>query len=137
METATVQLPKDLIEAAIRSEVSTALVKAFGEHKVIIDRIVSSVLTQKVDREGKKSCGYNSDIEFVQWAAEDCLRKVVTEIMTAELVRYKTTIKENIIQQLSKKNSPLLKQLIESMTTGIITASESKWRINVTYDGKA
>lgn len=132
MEDATLKLPKDLIEAAIEKQVSIAMVEAFDDKGQIINSAVSKVLWAKVDSEGKSSRYHqSSDKPFIQWALTDALRKTVVKTINEEIKRYEQTIKDHIKKELSKKNSPLLKQLVEGMGKGIVNALQSKWSFNL------
>ena len=134
-ETAYLQLPKEMIEAAIQREVSLSMCRALGDSSAILDSAVKAVLTQKVDSDGKRS-GYGNGIEYIQWAMEVALKKAISEALTLEIGKYKETIKQNIAEQLKKKNSPLLSRLVDSMSTGIVGALENKWQLTVEYKGK-
>ena len=132
METASLQLPKDLIEGAIQREVSLAIAKALGDRVQILDQVVQRVLTQKVD-DGGKPTSYGHSLEFVQWAVNKALQDAVKRAINEEIGKYGEVIRKSIADQLSRKNSPLLKQLVDGMTTGIVTALGDKWRLTVTY----
>lgn len=132
METASLQLPKDLIEGAIQREVSLAIAKALGDQANILDKVVQRVLTQKVDSSGKPS-DYSQNAEFIQWVVDQALREAVKKAINEEIGKYGEVIKKSIADQLAKKNSPLLKQLVEGMTTGIVSALGNSWSLNVTY----
>jgi len=134
METASLQLPRDMIEAAIQREVSISISKALGDSAKILNEVVRQVLTSKVDRDGKPS-SYGG-LEFIKWAMEDSLKKAVKESINEEIGKYKDVIKKNITEQLAKKNSPLVKQLVDGMCTGVTQALENKWQITVSYQGK-
>jgi len=131
METATLQLPKDLIEAAINQHVQVAIAQAMGGRANILEQAVKQVLTAKVDSEGKPSRGYGNDIEFIQWAVRDTLQKAVKETLNAEIVNHKEAIRKAIVELLSRKNSPLIKQMAEVMTAGMVDIASSQWRLTV------
>ena len=131
METATLQLPKDLIEAAINQHVQVAIAQAMGGRASILEQAVKQVLTAKVDNEGKPSRGYGNDIEFIQWAVRDTLQKAVKETLNAEIANHKEAIRKSIVELLSRKNSPLIKQMAEVMTAGIVSAASSRWNLTV------
>jgi phage baseplate assembly protein W len=131
METATLQLPKDLIEAAIQQNVAAAMAKAMGGYSSLMAEAVNRVLNQKVDDDGKPS-NYSSNIPFIQWAVNDALRKAVQDALAQEVVKYEAEVRRQIVEQLGKKNSPIVKQLVENMTSGLIEAATNKYRLTVT-----
>lgn len=130
METATLQLPKDLIEAAIQQNVAAAMTKAMGGYQSLMSEAVNRVLNQKVDSDGKPS-SYSSNIPFIQWAVGDALRSAVKAALAEEVVKYEAEVRRQIVEQLSKKNSPIVKQLVENMTKGLIEAATSKYQLTV------
>lgn len=135
-DNATLQLPRDLIEGAINAHIQTALAAALGDKAKILETAVAQVLTAKVDSEGKPGRGYGHDVEFIQWAVRDCVMKAVREALQQEITKHEAVIKKHIAEQLSRKNSPLLKQLVDTMTTGMVSAASDRWRLTVSYDEK-
>jgi len=133
---ATLQLPKDLIESAIQQHVTLALANSLGDGSRILEQVVKRTLEQKVDSEGKPE-RYSSqgNATYIQWLVNDALRKAVHAAVIEELSKYQDRIREALAANLKQKNSPLLKQLVEAMTTGMIKASTDKWRLTVNVTG--
>lgn len=131
---ATLQMPRDLIEAAVRQNVSAAVIAAFKEHPQIIEKLVLHVLNQQVTSSGKvSSISYANRFNLIDVLAGNAIREMVRETLSVEVQKYKDHVRENIIAALRRKNSPLLKQLAESMASGIVSASTSKWRMTVEF----
>jgi hypothetical protein len=61
----------------------------------------------------------------------DALRKAVQAALAEEVVKYQDEVRRQIVEQLSKKNSPIVKQLVENMTKGLIEAATSKYHLSV------
>lgn len=133
METATLQLPKDLIEAAIQTNVAKAMSEAMGGYPALMSQAVERVLNQKVDSDGKPS-SYSSSITFIQWAVNNSLRKAVQDALAQEVTKYEGEVRRQIADQLARKNSPIVKQLVENMTKGLIEAATNKYRLTVTVE---
>lgn len=129
-EQATLQLPKDLIEAAINQNVQAAVCAALADKSQILQMAVGQVLTGKVDSEGKP-CTYSSAQPFIQWAVHASIKKAVQSVLEVELAKHHDAIRAEIARQITAKNSPLLKQLVEAMATGMVKATESKWTFSV------
>lgn len=130
---ASVLLPKDLVEGAIRTQVAAAMVAALGDKAALIETCVHRVLTQKVDRDGNVGRGYGNDEEFIQWAMKTAVVDAVKSVITEEVGKYKDTMRKHIAAQLSRKNSPLLKQLVDNMTEAVTTAAANKWMLTVNF----
>lgn len=134
METATLQLPKDLIEAAINQQVQAAMAKALGASNRVLDMAVHQVLTSKVDESGK-ACSYGR-MEFIQWAVQDTMKTAIKEALNAEISKYKDRIHEQLVSELQKKNSPLLKRLVAGMVDGTVAGIADKYRLTINFDGQ-
>ncbi|MGE4243667.1 hypothetical protein [Ramlibacter sp.] len=131
MEGATLQLPKDLVEAAINQHVQIAITQALGGQQKLLAQAVHQVLTQKVDSDGKPGRGYGSDREFITWAVDESLRAAVKRVISEELVKYEDVLRQQISDQLSRKNSPLIKQLAEGVVKGAIDATKNQYSFHV------
>jgi hypothetical protein len=131
METASVTLPKDLVEAAIQKEVSAAMLRALGGHEQVMQMAVTRVLEQKVDSDGKPG-SYSSNVPFVQWACGNAIRQAVSEAFATEVKKFEGDIRKQLVAALAKKNSPLVKQLVQAMTSGIVEHTENRWRLQIT-----
>jgi len=131
-EDATLKLPKDLLESAIRDNVALAVASAMGDGSRILTEAVSRVLTQRVDSDGKPTnSSYGAVQTYVQWLVNTAIRKAVADCLVSEVGKHEEAIRAEIARQLSLKKSPLLKQLTDAMTTGVIRATENKWRFTV------
>lgn len=137
METASLQLPKDMIEAAIKQQVSVAIATALKGHEAIIDRAVNAVLSAKVDRNGGKDA-YGSGQPFIEWLCKDAIEKVVREVCVEEIEKIKPQVRESIVSYLAKKNSPLTKRLAEAMVDGVSQVLGSQYRstVNINFESR-
>ena len=131
MEGASLTLPKDLIEGAISQHVALAVANAFGSHSVIITRVVQQVLAQKVGNDGQPSKYGNDTMTFVQWAMQDALKKAVQDALVDEIKKHEADIRQQIATQLRSTRSPLVRQLVENMASGIVEAASNKYRLTV------
>jgi hypothetical protein len=129
----TFQIPKDVIEPIITAHIAAAVSAALAGRERIVEMTVSQLLNMKVDSEGKPS-SYDRGQTFIQWVMNDTLRKAVRDIMTEELKKHEAIIRAELASQLTAKKSPLLKQLIEQLTTGLVTAASSTYRLNVSVE---
>ena len=134
METASLQLPRDLIEAAINQQVQIAMATAFGQSDRLIQECVSAILTQKVGDDGKPS-SYSSSTTFVQWAVRDCLKKAVIDAITEQMAVHSDAIKEAIAKQLVNSRSPIVKNLAASLVDGMSKAVASRYMFTLEIKG--
>lgn len=133
MTAPTFQIPTDVIEPIIQAHVTTAIITALGGHQHLMERAITGVLTQKVNSEGKPS-NYGSDIQYIQWAMQTAVTNAVTKVLQEEVAKQEDQIRALLTAELRKSKSPLVKQLIEGMTKGVVNATQNKWQIKVSYD---
>jgi galactose-1-phosphate uridylyltransferase len=129
----TFQIPKDVIEPIIKAHVSTAITAALGGQSQLVSEAVRQVLFQKVDSNGETD-RYQSthSIERIQWLAKDVITKAIRASLEEEIAKHRDRLKTEIVAALSKKNSPLIKQLAEGLVTSFADPATLKWRLSVT-----
>ena len=131
METASLQLPKDLIEAAIESRIQQALSETFADNKQVIGSIVSSVINAKVD-ENLQPSRYSDAKPLIETTLNKALRELVAEVLNKNIRLYEKEVEAAIMGELKKKNSPMIKDLVRAMGKGMAGAVDSKYRFSVT-----
>jgi len=131
---ATLQLPKDLIESAIQQHVAIAMSSILGDGSKVLERAVQQVLNEKVDDSGKRaSYSRETCLTYIQWVVNVALREAVKKAVNEEVGKYADQIRSAMAKDLASKNSPMLKQLVESMTKGIINAASDRWSLTVAF----
>jgi len=133
LETASLQLPKDLIEAAINQQLNVAMAAAFVDKDRVIRDCVTRVLNQKVNEKLEPS-SYSYDKPFVEVALGQALRRAVTESLKEQIELYKESIKEQLASELGKKNSPVVKKLAAAMVDGFTKAATESFRLTIAVE---
>lgn len=132
----TFQIPKEIINPIIQAHVTEAVMKALDGQQ-LVTRAIAHVLTTKVDSNGQLS-RYNSenDRPWIDWVIGECIRKAAVAAIESELAGAESQerIRAEIAAQLGKKNSPLVRQLIEGMLGAFTSKEVIKYRINVTTE---
>jgi CO dehydrogenase/acetyl-CoA synthase beta subunit len=133
-ETATMQLPMDLIKPAIEAKVNAAVIEALGKTDHLIMRVVEQIMNQKVDNEGKHQSydGYNK-VSWLTWAVEDATKTAIKAAIQAHIATNTDKIKAAIDAEMRKSKSPLVQTLISSMAEGMAKAIEGNYRVNVEF----
>lgn len=127
----TLSIPRDVIEPIITAHVAAAVTAALSDRTVLIDKLVTEVLNAPTDSEGKPGRGYSYDTTFIVWAMRDCVRKATKAALEEAMAKHGDAIKKTMVDQLSKKNSPLAKELAAGMLTGVFSPENIKWRLSV------
>jgi hypothetical protein len=65
---------------------------------------------------------------------EKTIREATEEVLSQELGKHKEAIRAQLITLLSKKNGPMIKQLVDGMISGVVKSDGLKYRINVSFD---
>lgn len=131
--TASVNIPKDVIEPIVQAQIKMAIIAALENHRGLVADSVAKVLNTKVNERGIVS-QYSSDNKFL-WLDQTLsltIREVAKKTIEEWLEGNKKIIEAHLRAELAKKNSPLVKQLIQGMASGMVDMGASGYRINVT-----
>jgi hypothetical protein len=136
-ETATMQLPMDLIKPAIEAKVNAAVIEALGSMDHLIIRVVEQIMTQKVNHEGKHESydSYNK-VPWLTWAVEDATKTAIKKAIQEHISTNSDKIKAAIDTEMRKSKSPLVQSLVTAMAEGIAKATAEEYRIKVIFDSK-
>lgn len=129
-DTATLKLPKDLVEASIEKALREAVAVQLVDKDLLIQKIAREILNEKVDSSGKPS-RYSSAEPFLEWACSEKIREALMEVFQEELEKRKGLLKEALRAELQKKNSPIVKSLINATAEGLIDATKNRWKFNL------
>ena len=128
----TLQIPQDVIEPIIQAEIARVITEAMGGRTRLLEAAINTVLSTKVNSSGVVD-SYNSSNNrpWIEWALANCLKKATTEALEAALIPHQEMIKKKLIEELSKKNSPIIKQLCEGMMSTFCNADRLKYGITI------
>ncbi len=134
-ENATVNIPKDVLEPILRAHISAAVLAAIGDQKRIMSEAVAQVLNQPVDGNGQPP-RYQSDRTeaWSCWMMRQCIQEAAKTAVVEYLTTHKDDVKKQLAAELCKKNSPLVRSLIEGMAGAMTSEHALKYRLNVTVD---
>jgi phosphoglycerate-specific signal transduction histidine kinase len=134
MEGASLTLPKDLIEAAINQHVSMAVTKALDGHTMIVQKVVQAVLQEKVGDNGMPDrYDPKRGIPWVEWAMRKAIQDAVQAALSEEVKKHEEAFRTQIAAQMRNSKSPLFKQVVDSLTGGMVKVASDKWRVSVSY----
>lgn len=133
MENTSLQIPRDLIDPIIEAHVSAAVLSALADKQGLMQRVVAQTLSAKVDSQGRKS-DYNDAKPWIQWLTEECIREAVKKALQEAVAKNEEMVRDAIVKELQKKNSPLVRQLVSGMTSAFTNPSNLNWRLNVVLE---
>jgi hypothetical protein len=134
-ESTTLNVPKDVLQPIISAHITKAVVEALGVNgRTLVESAVAALLTMKVDHQGNRS-RYDShdDKMWIDWAIAESARAAAKEAITEYFNSHQSEVKKAIVKELTKTNSPLAKQLAESLVAGTAKVLESAWRMEVNF----
>jgi uncharacterized membrane protein YheB (UPF0754 family) len=129
----TFKIPRDVIQPIIEAKVSAALIEALGNQDWLVKNCIAKVLDEKVNDNGTKCDNYYRDNAptFLQWALRSCVQASIKRILEEQIALHKEEITKALKSELERKNSPLVKQLIQGMTTAFTNSNTLKYHIDV------
>lgn len=134
MSNPTLQIPKDIIEPIIQAEITKAIIEAMGPKQAVMQHAIASILNLSVDSEGRPTTYQGKP--WIDWIIGKEIRAAATTAIVEHLAMHGETIKRQLAVELAKKNSPMVKQLIEGMVGAMTHPDALRWRLNVTFDEK-
>lgn len=134
MEDSTIKIPNDVIQPIIEAKVAAAVTEALGGYERLIETAVGQVLNQKVGTDGQPST-YSNAIPWFKWTMNDCIKRAARAAIEDYFKTHEDVIKRAVVVELSKKNSPLVKQMIAALTGSVLNADSLRYRMNVTVEG--
>lgn len=133
MATPTLQIPQDVIEPIIKAEITKAIVEAMGPRAQLLQNAIAGLLNMKVDEKGSPS-SYGSSRPWIDWMIGSQIRNAAEEAIKQHIAEHGDQLKKQLAAELQKRNSPLVRQLIEGMVGAMTHPDALKWRLNVTFD---
>lgn len=132
-ETASVNIPKDMIEPVIKAHIQTAIVSALGDGRALIEAAVQRILNEKVDEQGKPST-YSNARPFVDFLMRQCITTAAKEVIMEELPKHKEAIRASIKANLARRNSPLIRQFVDGMVGALTSPDRLRYRVQVDFN---
>lgn len=135
-EQPTIAIPRDVIEPIIQARVTAAVTEALGGYGRLVETAIAQVINMQVDASGNHS-NYSTNVTWLTWAMRDCVKKAASEAIQSyfkEHAEHAEIIKKQIATELSKKNSPLVKQLINALIATTVNEDTIRYKVNVNVE---
>jgi hypothetical protein len=125
---ATVNIPKDVIEPIVHKQIQIGIVEALGEPEKLIEEIVSRALNQKVTKEGTvdREHWYNNKFDFIETVSKNAIQKAAREAIEEWVEENKPRITEQVKKALAKKQGQFARALVD----GMVNAIKQTWSFN-------
>lgn len=130
-EDPTFKIPAELVQPVIDSHINAAIIQALEGKDQLVSKAILSVLQTHVDDGGKPTNSNYRAQPWIDWVIGNCIREATTETVRGYIADHQKQIEAALIAELSKRNSPLVKQLVSTVVLGMGKAAASKWHFNV------
>lgn len=130
MSSSTIQIPNDVIQPIVEAKVAAAITEALGGYDRLIESAVAQVLNQKVGADGRPTT-YSDARPWFKWVMQDCVQKAARAAIETYFKDHEELVKKAITVELTKKNSPLVKQLVGALISTVVNADALRYRMNV------
>lgn len=138
-ENPTLQIPRDVIEPIIQAHVSKAVLEALDGHRSLVDGLVSRVVNQGVDHEGRPSDNEwdkKHHGTFVNWTLKRAVERAAKAAIEDAVLKQEALIRKSIAAQLKDSRSPLVKQLIAVLVGALTDDKNIQFGFHVTCEAK-
>lgn len=132
----TFSIPKEIIEPIITAQVAAAITTALADKNYLTEQLINRVLMQKVDANGNVSqYSYQNEYPWFEYMARKLIQDQVRECFKEEIAKQAPRIKELARAELTKKNSPLIKMMVDGMAKSVTALAEkADYRLTVAVE---
>lgn len=134
----TLNIPQDVINPIIQANISAAILSAMGDGSKVMANAIATVLSTKVDPNSGNLSSYSSNntTPWIDWMLGQAIRESAKAAIVEYMAGQQEAVKKQLAAELSKKNSPLAKTLVEAMATGMADARALSYSISVAVSAR-
>lgn len=125
------QVDEAMIRAAVEKKVSEAVFESMVDKDAVLDRLITKMLNLKVNSDGKPS-EYSNGTPYIEWAAQDAMRKAVQAGMKAAFDKKEQEIAKLVEAQIVRSKS----KIAQSLVSGMIESLKTSWATTVKLNFK-
>ena len=108
--------------------VKAGIIEALGDPSQILKAAIDSVISRKVDRDGRESTSYSAR-PYLDWLAAKVVEDTVRDCLKEVIEERKEEFEQAIKAQLSSKK--FIKDTAARFIQAMIDASESRWTMPI------
>lgn len=129
MDAISLKVDENIVKQAVQSQMTAAIAAELSKiSPAIIDGLVSGVLNQKVESNGKVTTStYGAYPTMLRWLVDEAIkeacRQAIAEWVNNERPKIVDALKQNIKKESGK--------LADVFTEGLLTSLSSKWSVSV------
>lgn len=126
------EIDENVIARSVNTAIEAAIIAALGDKEQLVQSVVSHVLNQKVNSEGKMS-SYSSDNKFtlIDVIVRKAIHKTAVELVEEIVEENRTEFKRILKKQISQ--SKTLDDFVKSFIDGAVSAAQDKYRARLEF----
>lgn len=131
----TLQVSQELVRPVIESKIQAAIVAELSKSDGgdLIGQVVSRVLTQKVDGDGKATDStYQQRSTFMEWMVQKAVRECAAKAMAEWLAANKSRFEKHFAAELGKRSAGMARVFVEGLEKSI--ASQWSFKVDVGFN---
>lgn len=133
MSDLTMNIPTEVVERAVRDKINAAIASQLGNPQVLIQKLVNSALSQKVNVNGiRTDRDYENKYEFLELTAGKFVREAAQEALREYFEENKALIKEAVKKEVAKSPSKMAKVFMDGVTRSM--QSNYSTKIDISFN---
>ena len=124
---------KDMLTPVIEGQVKAMMAEILGGRDAIIDKVITQMLTMKVDKNGKPD-SYSGNVTYFEWLLKDEITKSVKELISEEIKSKAGPMKNAIKKQM--KSEAGSSKIADALLRGLDGTLQNSWRSEMTIEIK-
>jgi len=136
-ETVSLTISKEIVNPIVDAKIKDAIIAAMGGQSQLIEKVVTQVLSTKVDSEGKVN-SYSSENKhsWLDVVVTKQIKAAVEEQLKSVVADCSTQIREELIKQLQSKKGA--SKIAEALVTCLAGSFANNWtsHFQVSFEGR-
>ena len=126
---------KELITPIVEKEIKAAIVAALGGADSVIEKVVTQIMYQKVNHEGKVSSYYGDNkYTFIEIVLTNQIKDAIAEELKRQIGEKAKPLKKAITKNL--RNDKVADKLADALLSAFTQTVDSNWRSSINIEIK-
>ena len=122
----SLSISKDMLTPVIEQQVKAMMIEILGGKELIVDDIITKILHQKVDKDGKPSTWQGDKQTYFDWLLVNELTKAVKELIHEEITSQSGKIRKQIKKAVQTEKGA--NTIAQALLDGLGETVKSSWR---------
>lgn len=122
----SLSISKDMLTPVIEQQVKAMMIEILGGKELIVDDIITKILHQRVDKDGKPSTWSGDKQTYFDWLLVNELTKAVKELIHEEITSQSGKIRKQIKKAIQTEKGA--NTIAQALLDGLGETVKSSWR---------